>query len=37
MSYFDTGGKIKMIYTLDANMKLISENTVEISVREIGN
>lgn len=33
----DTGGKIKMIYTLDANMKLISENTVEISVREIGN
>lgn len=33
----DIGGKIKMIYTLDANMKLISENTVEISVREIKN
>lgn len=33
----DTGGKIKMVYTLDANMRLISENTVEISVREIKN
>ena len=27
------GGEIKMIYTLDANMRLISENTVEISVQ----
>lgn len=33
----DTGGKIKMVYTLDANMRLISENTVEISIREIKN
>lgn len=33
----DAGGKIKMVYTLDANMRLISENTVEISVREIKN
>lgn len=30
----DTGGKIKMVYTLDTNMKLISENTVEVTVRE---
>ena len=29
----ESGGKIKMVYTLDADMRLISENTVEISVR----
>lgn len=28
----DSGGKIKMVYTLDADMRLISENAVEISV-----
>lgn len=28
------GGKIKMVYTLDTDLKLISENTVEISVME---
>ncbi|MBO4734505.1 MAG: DUF1934 domain-containing protein [Clostridia bacterium] len=28
------GGKIRMVYTLDTNMQLISENTVEINVRE---
>lgn len=30
----DTGGTIEMTYTLDANMKLISENTVLINVKE---
>lgn len=28
----ESGGRIKMVYTLDANMRLISENAVEISV-----
>ena len=30
----ESGGDIKMVYTIDANMKLISENTVEIKIRE---
>lgn len=30
----ESGGSIKMVYTLDANMRLISENTVSISVEE---
>lgn len=28
----DSGGKIKMVYTLDTDLKLISENSVEIDV-----
>ncbi len=28
-------GELKMTYTLDTNMQAISENTVEISVREV--
>ena len=28
----ENGGKIKMVYTLDTDLKLISENSVEISV-----
>ncbi|MBO7520273.1 MAG: DUF1934 domain-containing protein [Clostridia bacterium] len=30
----DSGGSIKMVYTIDADMKSISENTVEIKIRE---
>lgn len=30
----ENGGKIKMVYTLDTDLKLISENSVEISVTE---
>ena len=30
----DTGGKIKMVYTLDADMRPISENAVEINITE---
>ncbi|MBO4431960.1 MAG: DUF1934 domain-containing protein [Clostridia bacterium] len=33
-SLTESGGDIKMVYTIDANMKLISENTVEIKIRE---
>ena len=28
------GGSIKMVYTIDADMKLISENKIEINIRE---
>ena len=30
----DSGGNIKMVYTVDADMRLISENTVEIKICE---
>lgn len=30
----ESGGKIKMVYTIDANLTPISENTVEITVEE---
>ena len=30
----DSGGSIKMVYTIDVDMKSISENTVEIKIRE---
>lgn len=33
-SLTDAGGSIKMVYTVDADMRLISENTVEITIRE---
>ena len=29
----ENGGKIKMVYTLDTDLKLLSENSVEISVQ----
>ncbi|MBO4692907.1 MAG: DUF1934 domain-containing protein [Clostridia bacterium] len=31
-SLSEDGGKIKMVYTLDADLRLISENSVEINV-----
>ncbi len=31
----ETGGTIKLVYSIDANMQFISENTVEISVKEV--
>lgn len=31
-SLSENGGKIKMVYTLDTDLKLLSENSVEISV-----
>ena len=30
----ESGGSIKMVYTIDADMKSIGENTVEIKIRE---
>ncbi len=30
-----TGGEISMKYTIDSNLKLISRNTVNISIREV--
>ena len=33
-SLTESGGEIKMVYTIDADMRLISENTVEIKIRE---
>ena len=32
-SLSEDGGKIKMVYTLDTDLRLISENSVEISVQ----
>ncbi len=34
-SITETGGKLKMVYTIDSNLKAISENTVKITVKEV--
>ena len=31
----DNGGKIKLVYTLDSDLKVISRNEVEITVKEV--
>lgn len=33
--FTDSGGVLKMVYTIDANMQYLNENTIEIAVREV--